>query len=220
MGKAGQWVLYEFENSKGTGTGHNTKIYVMAAQVELFESYLLIAQEVLITGINWRKQSDSYFSTFSCYGPPNQCCYQASKTIVEQFGVTTDRTHSIDITVLANPSTDYNTLSATGNFETGLEYLKTTIKANKQGGQPVVIGVHYTKNTAPFNANKATYHFVVVVGKGYDREKRKHYFRFYDVGKPNGTNPSFKLYVDEEKKEIVGYSEDRLYTVTEVRQNY
>lgn len=31
IGKAGSWVLYEFENSKGTGTGHKTKIYVMAA---------------------------------------------------------------------------------------------------------------------------------------------------------------------------------------------
>lgn len=25
MGKAGQWVLYEFENSKGTGTGHTPR---------------------------------------------------------------------------------------------------------------------------------------------------------------------------------------------------
>lgn len=83
MGEAGSWVVHEFQNKKGIGTGHNTKIYVMAALMDLFESYLLIAQEVLITVINWRSQIDTYFSGYTCYGPPNECCYQASKTILE-----------------------------------------------------------------------------------------------------------------------------------------
>ena len=83
MGKAGTWVIYEFQNEKGKGTGHNIKIYVMETQIDLFESYLLIAQEVLITGINWRSQADDYFDKepFTCYGPPNQCCYQVQKRL-------------------------------------------------------------------------------------------------------------------------------------------
>lgn len=225
MGEAGHWVLYEFENKKGSGTGHNIKIYVMASQMELFESYLLIAQEVLITGINWRSQTDSYFNNkaFTCYGPPNICCFQASKTIIEQFGITTDLTQQINMAELANPSTDYNSLKISDSFEEGLNYLKSTIKPNKLGGKPVVVGVHYQRNKKPYNHNKATYHFIVIVGKGYDRNLRKYYFRYYDVGKPSldeGTNAGNKLYIDETQKKITAIDGKRTYTLTEVRKNY
>ncbi len=224
MGKAGKWVLYEFENSKGTGTGHNTKIYVMAAQMELFESYLLIAQEVLITGINWRSQVDTYFSSFTCYSPTNQCCYQASKTIIEQFGVTTDRSKAIDVATLAS-ETDYNTVIPTGSFETGLAYLEASIKANNKGGKPVLIGVHYNTGKEPYNHNKATYHYVVVVGKGYDRQERKHYYRYYEVGfkvdeKQKALSNENKLYVDPVSRKLTGTgARNKYYQVTEIRKN-
>ena len=52
---------------------------------------------------------------------------------------------------------------------------------NKQAGKPVLIGVHYKKEDKFYNYNKGIYHFIVLVGKGYDTEKRKYYYRFYDV---------------------------------------
>ena len=56
---------------------------------------------------------------------------------------------------------------------------------NKQARKPVLIGVHYNKDRDSYNANEATRYFIVLVGKGYDTEKRKYYYRFYDVDKSN-----------------------------------
>src|SRR5690606_10224838 len=151
MGKAGTWVIYEFPNEKGKGTGHNIKIYVMEAQIDLFESYLLIAQEVLITGINWRNQSHVYFKGKPCYNSSmgNACCMQASLTIIEQFGVTTDRSQRTNIAEFISPETDYVSLRSTSNFESQIEYLNSTIKPNNQGGKPVLVGVHYKRDKKP-----------------------------------------------------------------------
>jgi hypothetical protein len=222
MGKAGYWVLYEFENSKGTGTGHNTKIYVMAAQIELFESYLLIAQEVLITGINWRSQFDTYFKDRTCY-PNEECCMQASLEMIKQFNVTTSSAHRTNVATLVSPTTDYNTLSPTSKFEAQVEYLNSAIKLNKEGGKPVLVGVHYDKGVTPYNtSNNATYHFIVLVGKGYDKEKRKYYYRFYEVGTSDRSvalSESNRLYIDTSTRFIRGSYKNRIYTITEVRKN-
>ena len=74
-----------------------------------------------------------------------------------------------------------------------------------------------------FNSNKATYHFIVIVGKGYDRNARKHYFRYYDVNTLNrsdATNESNKLYIEKAQRLIQGArGNERTYTITEVRKN-
>ena len=65
----------------------------------------------------------------------------------------------------ANWETDYDskTLSNTSNVDMGIKYIKDEIKKNKRA---VVIGVHYSNRgkKPPGNNNKATYHFMVVVG--------------------------------------------------------
>lgn len=85
MGKANEWQTYELINIDGNGFVNNTKIYTLVSQEELFESYLLISQEVLITGIIWRNQGDTYFSGYTCYSPSNQCCFQASKLLLNNL---------------------------------------------------------------------------------------------------------------------------------------
>ena len=136
----------------------------------------------------------------------------------------TDRSHSIDIATLANESPDYNTLSFTNNFMTGMDYLESSIKPNNKGGKPVLIGVHYDHNVPSKNANRATYHFVIIVGKGYDRNMRKHYYRYYEVGTQDSSmalSTRNKLYVDKSQGVLSGIgARDLFYTVTEIRQNY
>ena len=222
VGKAGSWVIYEFQNEKGKAGGHNTKVYVKATQMELFESYLLIAQEVLVEGITWRSQFDSYFKGRTCY-PSKACCMQASLEIIKQFNVTTSSVHRTNIATLVAPETDYNTLIPTAEFEAQVEYIDSSIKPNKQGGKPILVGVHYNKGKKPYNvSNPATYHFVVIVGRGYDKEKRKHYYRFYEVGTSDkilATGESNKLYIDNSSRFIRGAYEGKTYTITEVRKN-
>ena len=227
IGKAYKWQKYEILNATGKGSSHNTAVSVPIAQAGLFESYMLFPKEfseVLISGISWRSQFNNYFSSYTCFSPKNQCCYQAAKSIVEQFGMTTDRSHSIDVAKLASPK-DYKTVVATPKFEKGLTYLEATVKSNKEGGKPVVVGVHYDKNRTPYNINKATRHFVVIVGKGYDKDSRRKYFIFYEVGVRDtdilsAKSPDNKLYVDESQRRIVGQKGEKTYTVTEVRENF
>jgi hypothetical protein len=227
MGDAGSYVIFEFQNKTVDDSGHNMYMYVLEDQIELFESYLLIAEEVLLTGINWRNQGDQYFNNdnYPCYNSPNGnvCCMQASLTVLEQFGVTTNVNEHTNIAEFVNPDIDYSSLKSTSNFESQLEYLHSTIKSNKEGGQPVLVGVHYNRGTEPYNeSNPATYHFIVLVGKGYDKEIRKYYFRFYDVGEADdevALSDKNRLYVDENLRMIKGSIDGKNYTITEVRQN-
>lgn len=154
----------------------------------------------------------------------NACCMQASLTIIEQFGVTTDRSHRTNIAEFISPETDYVSLRSTSNFESQIEYLNSTIKPNNQGGKPVLVGVHYNRGKKPYNkSNPATYHFIVIVGKGYDRNARKYYYRFYDVGEPDDSkamSENNKLFIEEDQRMLKGQFGGKVCTVTEVRKNY
>lgn len=124
--------------------------------------------------------------------------------------------------VLAS-ETNYENVVSTADFESGLTYLDASIKPNKKGGKPVLIGVHYNLGEEPYNHNKATYHYVVIVGKGYDRQERKHYYRYYEVGTSDRTvalSESNKLYVDQESRKLAGTrARNKYYQVTEIRKN-
>lgn len=148
---------------------------------------------------------------------------QASLEMINQFNVTTSSAHRTNIATFVSPDTDYNTLSPTSEFETQVEYLNSTIKSNMEGGKPVLVGVHYDKGVTPYNtSNKATYHFIVLVGKGYDKERRKYYYRFYEVGTSDRSvalSESNRLYIDSSERLIRGTYKNKIYTITEVRKN-
>jgi hypothetical protein len=89
----------------------------------------------------------------------------------------------------------------------------------------LLIGVHYPKDKLPRYSNTCapTYHFMVIVGRGYDETLKKEYYRFYDVGRTlleDGANVLNRLYVDEVNKKIAGTYRDKTYTITEVRPNH
>lgn len=58
--------------------------------------HLLIAQEGLIAGINWRSQFDTFFKVRTCY-PNKACCMQASLEAIKQFNVSTSSAQSTSI---------------------------------------------------------------------------------------------------------------------------
>jgi len=73
----------------------------------------------------------------------------------------------------------------------------------------------------PFNTVQPTFHYVVVVGKGFDNEKKRGYYRFYEVGtrnKGNGIHDNNRLYIyDDKLMGTQGYS-NKEYMMSEVRQ--
>ncbi|HEY0654200.1 MAG TPA: hypothetical protein VGD65_13770, partial [Chryseosolibacter sp.] len=185
----------------------------------------------VIAGVQWVSQFDSLlFGDKSCFCKlkadstcMNVCCNVASKYMLQQFGVTPKlNANCIGIKHSAN---DYSSVKVSGDFDKALAILETYIKPQDEGGEPILIGVHYPKTGYPGYENgcSATFHYMAVVGKGYDAEKKQNFFRFYDVGRTdesNGANPLNRLYVDKKEKKISGIYKGKVYTITEVRSNH
>ena len=74
----------------------------------------------------------------------------------------------------------------------------------------------------PFNSVEPTFHYVVVVGKGYDTKQQREYYRYFEVGtsvQSNGTHKQNRFYIyDDKLMGRQGYS-TKEYIVTEVRQH-
>lgn len=74
----------------------------------------------------------------------------------------------------------------------------------------------------PFNSVEPTFHYVVVVGKGYDTKQQREYYRYFEVGtsvQSNGTHKQNRFYIyDDKLLGSQGFS-SKEYIVTEVRQH-
>ncbi|MFC5045931.1 hypothetical protein ACFSTE_20430 [Aquimarina hainanensis] len=112
------------------------------------------------------------------------------------------------------------------NTKTGIDYLDQELEK----GNPILVGVRHTykqvKKTKGFkheqNHDKSTDHFVIIVGRGYENEKR--YFLFYEEGTSNSANGQHdqnRLYVNDDWS-ITGIPQHNLartYTLTQIRGN-
>ena len=107
-------------------------------------------------------------------------------------------------------------------FQNGLAYLDSELEA----GYPVMIGVdhHYShgKNKKGYNNDFTTDHFVVIVGRGYDKKGELCYL-FYEVGTNHeykGTSNDNKLYINNNAlRGKTAYKPNRNYFVTQIRLN-
>jgi len=88
-------------------------------------------------------------------------------------------------------------------------------------GLPVLIGTHYNSKDGriPNNANRATRHFMVVVGMGMEGDNL--YFRFYVLGRgvdyeSSATSEDNKLVVNRQQGSIQGFYQNHTYTITEI----
>ena len=184
---------------------------------------------IFLNYVKWTSQCDSYFTDYSCW--PDQCCYQASLKILNDYGITTDR--SQQVIIAQSSSSDCSVLSTNKNFEQAIKIIDESLEVHKL---PIMVGVHhlyYNKSKFEWyhkcsgNSPSITNHFVVIVGKGYDKTKKQDFYRFYEVGTSHenkGKSAENRLYIDRKNKLIIGntsYVEDydEYYTITEVRKN-
>ena len=96
-------------------------------------------------------------------------------------------------------------------------YIKSELEANR----PVLIGVGHNKSSGnvPNNSNRATRHFMVVVGIGNENGVR--YIRFFDAGREkqnesDAKSDANKLYLDHSLNYYSGFYNKNNYTLTEV----
>jgi hypothetical protein len=196
----------------------SVQLYALEKLNEIWGEEEAKYEDVMLNNVKWVSQFDPVISN----GCSSGCCWYTSDYILKQTtGKGAPQDAANDIAVLASAS-DYNTLVSTGNFENRLSYLEGQIVEN---GSPVVVGVHYFIADEPYNTNKATRHFFVIVGKGYDPTTKSNYFRYYEVGtnpeheENRGKHENNRLNVDKKKKLLSGKRgyDTRFYTVTEIR---
>jgi hypothetical protein len=134
------------------------------------------------------------------------------------FGVITTANFSNNTTEYT--ATTYNS-AILNNSVTAMDEAIAYMQEKLKSGHPVLIGVHYTGAThkPPKNNNRATRHFMVVVG--YQKKGNVIKFRFYDPGRNtteegSATSLSNVLEVHREKGCMQGIYRRSTYTLTEV----
>jgi hypothetical protein len=194
-------------------------------------------------GTWWIGQCDSYFNGETCWDDKcknNQCCNKAAKQIVSTAGATVGERIIIAQTNHSCADAKGTTIKYYDNgltfnekaFDEAVQVIDISLKEHKL---PIMIGVQhpywkddkwYYKCGPASNNPRATNHFIVIVGKGYDKAKKMNFYYFYEVStsnKANGTSRMNKLWVDTNQYTIKGNvstkEKDDYYIVTDVRRN-
>jgi hypothetical protein len=193
------------------------------------------------SGVWWVTQfNEALFGSETCWS--QECCNKAARKIVSNAGATAG-----DRIIIAQTNrqcegttgarTKYDDSGLTFNekeFEEAVQIIDISLKEHKL---PIMIGVQhpywhkkdmywYYKCGSKDNAPRATNHFIVIIGKGYDQTKKMDFYYFYEVGtsdKNYGKSKSNKLWVDTNQHRIKGNvstnKKEDYYIVTDVRKN-
>jgi hypothetical protein len=211
---------------------------IKESQKDEFEEYIHAIKTINLSSINWVSQFDEDIFGLCTGCWKSSCCRRACEYMMGNTNIA-NCTDSIiaykppylpvfgrinlatfsDNTSLYNVST-YNAAALNfdpDKFAEAIRYMKD----NLRNGLPVLIGTHYTNGISnpPNNSNRATRHFMVIVGMGMEGDKL--YFRFYDPGRSvsnmfNATSPDNKLIINRQNSSIQGHYRNRTYTLTEI----
>jgi len=196
------------------------------------------SEEIFLDNVQYVSQfDDSIFGLCTgCW--TNSCCRRATEYMMGNTNIAncTDSTiastapymavtekiitASFSNTTAIYTTSTYNSAilnSNATNAKAAIDYMKARLDV----GKAVLIGVHYTNGTStpPNNSNRATRHFMVVVGHG--REGQDTYFRFYDPGRSiahqaDATSSNNKLIFNSNTGFVQGTYFNKTYTLTEV----
>ena len=168
------------------------------------------ATEYRATDTPFQTQYDKKYGTKA---QQDVSCCKASKEMIEKAGYTPGNSgNRIDVTTFIKGK-----LTKTSDYNKGINKLDELLAA----GKPVQVGVSKSGRGASGNHNKATHHFVTVVAKLYDSEKKQHYYLFQEPGTGRsamGTSALNRLYIGADGvKGSTAYSSKWTYTLSEVR---
>ena len=134
----------------------------------------------------------------------------ACKRACDQMGPDSGLSNAINTATLANGKPTPNSKTKQG---------VDTINSYLLNGKPITVGVNMDGGPGD-NTNRATEHYVKIVGAGVDQKGQ--YYNFFDPGThyaDKGTSPQNRLYVnpDYSLTGTTAYNSDASYLVTEVR---
>lgn len=143
-------------------------------------------------------------------------CCAASKLMIASMGFGTVNADKRIDAVVFSAKTD-GKLIKSKSFEQAVELMHK----NLDEGKPVLVGVNRGKRVG--NANPATSHFVVIVGRRYNEQTSKYEYPFFDPGtrylsKGTSKNQFFTLNdASGTWKANPYYNPNMTYIITEVR---
>lgn len=211
---------------------------IKETQKDELEEYLHAVRPVFLSSVRWVSQFDEGIFGLCTGCWEKTCCRRAAEYMMGNTSIAncTDSaiaatppympsSGSIDLATFSNNNTSYDL--STYNAATMIHHGDKLVEAVKymknrlRRGLPVLIGTHYNSKDGriPNNANRATRHFMVVVGMGM--EGGSLYFRFYDLGRgvdyeSSATSEGNKLVVNRQQGSIQGSYQDYTYTITEI----
>jgi hypothetical protein len=209
-------------------------IIVKTEEMKMLRNYLYTEkqtnEETILEDVTWAHQFDeSLFGNENCWS--EECCYKASHKILEYSGASTNRAHQLIIAESSN--SDCSGLTGkTAEFKEAVRIIDKSLKEHKL---PIMVGVQHPyyhsnqwTNKCSSNTPKITNHYIVIIGKGYDKIRQQYYYLFHEVGTDDlnkGINSANKLCINNNSNLIEGktayitnYSEN-YYVVTEIRKN-
>jgi hypothetical protein len=159
-----------------------------------------------------------------CQGHSNTCCWQSCILNLAKIDLTpVSKSQRIDLVdhnqYKAGHNLGQRILLPASTFDQAIEAIDRSLLIKHE---PIMAGVYHEFDGKPYNSpNYATYHFIIIVGKGKD--DKGWYYQFVDVGTSRKTHDSNnRLYIDLENKRVSGkcpYHDDYIYILTEVRPN-
>jgi hypothetical protein len=231
-----KYIKYSFEELEVNTS--RIEIVIKSTDSLSFESYINPEDEVFLKNITWVSQFN--INLFSlCTGCwQYTCCRRAAEYMMGNIIVadcTNDKISKkapnmpIIGTIITAKFTDnqikytkdtYNSANLIfnrDNIKKAIDYVKDRLNF----GKPVLIGVHYInkKSSPPNNSNRATRHFMIIVGIGKINDT--YYFRFYDPGRSDdnansATSVNNKLIINKETGSIQANYNNRTYTLSEI----
>lgn len=169
----------------------------------------------LTSSVEWKSQ---YSSDFGTKEQQEKACLRACVSIVKEAGVKKPGQNTSKTVIQTATEIDGALVVDEKKAQKGVNYINSELEA----GRPMVVGVNHTLGNT-YN-EKTTDHFIVIVGKGYDKNTNQVYYNYYEVGTSHnqkGTSDSNRLYLQSDgslsqsSKNELGHK----YTVTQVRKN-
>lgn len=159
-----------------------------------------------------------FVSQYSLARPDVACC-RASQKIIKDSGIANAGSKAYRI-ITGKVNESKTDIIPTENSKFGVNYINSQLEK----GNPVMVGVDHTISKGQ-DDNQPADHFVVIVGRGYDKIKNQGYFIFYEVGygpqnEAKGKSDKNRLYVEEDNT-IRGTNDagKKRFTVTDIRKN-
>ncbi len=170
----------------------------------------------LTAKIEWQSQFNSQWGDKKAQ---NVACWLASQQILTNSGLGKTSGYSTGAIQMAKEIKEHTKMSyLPDGLKAGIKYIDEQLEKK----YPILVGVNHDLNyRGEKNTDHTTDHFVVIIGRGCD--KNGSFYSFYEVGtshKESGASSENKLYILTDRIEgKTAYSASKLYQIAQVRKN-